>query len=125
MDVLQRRSPFYEGLAAVLAAAETGQVEGYVAAHSITTLYYLLAKGRSAAVARGTISDLLQILDEAPMDRTAIDRALVMAVADFENAVQVAAAEGVGADHVIARDLNDFRHGSVKAILPAELLTLL
>ncbi|MGC8856850.1 MAG: PIN domain-containing protein [Anaerolineae bacterium] len=34
LDVLQKREPFYEASARLLAAIESGQVEGYVAAHT-------------------------------------------------------------------------------------------
>ena len=37
LDVLQKREPFYETSAGLLARVETGQVRGFVAAHSITT----------------------------------------------------------------------------------------
>ena len=40
LDVLQKREPFYQASAELLAAVETGQVEGYIAAHSVTTLFY-------------------------------------------------------------------------------------
>jgi predicted nucleic acid-binding protein len=125
LDVLQKRQPFYPASASVLAAAETDQVEGYISAHSITTLFYLLAKDQSAAVARMAISDLLTIFQVAAVDRLVIDRALVMNLPDFEDAVQVAAAQSVGADYVITRNIGDFRRSPVKAILPVELLTLL
>ena len=39
LDVLQKREPFYETSAGLLAAVETGQVQGFVAAHSLTTLF--------------------------------------------------------------------------------------
>ena len=48
LDVLQKREPFYAASAGVLACAETGLVEGFVAAHTLTTLFYLLAKDQSA-----------------------------------------------------------------------------
>jgi hypothetical protein len=35
LDVLQKREPFYETSAHLLAAVETGRVKGYEAAHSI------------------------------------------------------------------------------------------
>ena len=43
LDVLQQREPFYLMSARVLACAETGLIEGYVAAHTLTTLFYLIA----------------------------------------------------------------------------------
>ena len=41
LDVLQKREPFYETSAGLLAAVESGQVRGLIAAHSIITLFYL------------------------------------------------------------------------------------
>ena len=59
LDVLQKREPFFETSAGLLAAVEAGQIQGYIAAHSITTLFYLIQKGRSSADARATITNLL------------------------------------------------------------------
>jgi len=56
LDVLQKREPFFETSAGLLAAIETGRVRGYMAAHSITTLFYLIQKGRSASDARAMIT---------------------------------------------------------------------
>jgi len=44
LDVLQKREPFFEASAGLLAAVETGRVNGYVAAHSINSLFYLIQK---------------------------------------------------------------------------------
>jgi hypothetical protein len=52
LDVLQRRQRFYDTSARALASAETGLVEGWVAAHSLTTLFYLLARYQSPEQAR-------------------------------------------------------------------------
>jgi hypothetical protein len=47
LDVLQKSNPFSETFAALLAAAETGHIQGYIAAHGVTTLFYLIQKGKS------------------------------------------------------------------------------
>jgi hypothetical protein len=44
LDVLQERQDFYDFSARLLAYAETGTIQGWLAAHSVTTLYYLIAK---------------------------------------------------------------------------------
>ncbi|MGD9091301.1 MAG: PIN domain-containing protein [Anaerolineales bacterium] len=59
LDVLQRRNPFYETSASLLATAETGQIQGYIAAHTITTLFDLIKKDQSSAKARTVITELL------------------------------------------------------------------
>lgn len=125
LDVFHKREPFYPTSALVLAAAEAGRIQGYIAAHSVTTLYYLLAKHRSAAEAKAAIGDLIRFLQVAAVNQSVIDQALVIEMADFEDAVQAAAAVAVGADYVITRNVADFKRSPVKAILPAELLTLI
>ena len=44
LDVLQEREPFYAASASLLATVETGKVEGYLPAHSVATLFYLIQK---------------------------------------------------------------------------------
>ena len=45
LDVLHKHEPFYKASAELLADVETGRVEGFIAAHSLTTLFYLIQKG--------------------------------------------------------------------------------
>ncbi|MEJ2212189.1 MAG: PIN domain-containing protein [Anaerolineae bacterium] len=125
LDVLQRREPFYAASAQVLASAETGELEGWVAAHSITTLFYLLAKDRSPQLARVAIGDLLSILSVAGVDGDIIEQALGLPYSDFEDAVQMMAAVHAGADYLVTRNLADYREGPLPALQPAELLALL
>jgi predicted nucleic acid-binding protein len=68
LDVLQEREPFYEMSAQLLAYAETGKIQGFVAPHSLTTLFYLIQKDQSSAHAKVTITNLLQILKIAAID---------------------------------------------------------
>ncbi len=70
LDVLQKREPFFENSARLLAAVETGLVQGYVAAHSITTLFYLIQKGKSSADARAIITNLLHLSKLASVNQT-------------------------------------------------------
>lgn len=125
LDVLTRREPFYRDSTALLAACETGHCEGYVAAHTITTLWYLLMKHHDGSFARGRVSDLLRIVRVAPVDETVIHQALAGGFSDFEDGVQMAAAQGIAADHVATRNLVDFSNGPISALAPAELLALL
>jgi len=57
LDTLQRREPFYAASAGVLACAETGRVDGLVAAHTLTTLFYLMAKSQSPDQARVVLTE--------------------------------------------------------------------
>lgn len=124
LDMLQKREPFYATSARVLAFAETGSVEGLVAAHTLTTLFYLIAKDRSTAMARVVLTELLQFLSVAAVDHTTIEQALNLPYADFEDAVQMMAAAQAGAEYVVTRNVQDYRAGPLPALQPAELLAM-
>ena len=125
LDVFQRRQPFYDDSAAVLAAAETGRLAGLVAAHSVTTLFYLLAKYGSADQARVSTVELLSVLDVAAVDGHVLEQALALPYRDLEDAVQMAAARQAGADYLVTRDRAGYAAGPLPALSPAELLALL
>jgi len=125
LDVLQRRKPFYEDSAAVMAAAETGRLAGLVAAHSVTTLFYLLANYGSPDTARVHILELLSVLTVAPVDGHVLEQALALPYRDLEDAVQMAAARQAGADYLVTRDRAGYGSGPLPALAPAELLALL
>jgi predicted nucleic acid-binding protein len=124
LDTLQKREPFYAASARVLACAETGRVDGLVAAHSLTTLFYLMAKSQSPEQARVVLSDLLRFLTVATVDHATIEYALNLPYRDFEDAVQMMAAAGAGAQYLITRDIADYRLGPLPVLQPAELLAL-
>lgn len=125
LDVFTKREPLFQDSAALLAACETGRCEGMVAAHTVTTLWYLLTKYHDAAYARGRVAELLRIVGVAPVDEDVIRTALTGGFADFEDAMQMAAATGAAADYVATRNLADFSRGPVPALAPAELVALL
>jgi predicted nucleic acid-binding protein len=125
LDVLQQREPFYRASAGVLASAEMERVEGWIAAHSVTTLFYLLAKERSRQLARIAIGDLLSILSVATVDQSVIEQALNLPYNDFEDAVQMMAAARLAADYLVTRNVDDYTESLLPVVQPAELLALL
>ncbi len=125
LDVLQRRVPHYAASAGVLASIEAGRVEGAMAAHTVTTLFYLIAKGRSPEQARATLTDLRQFLAIAPVDQAVIEEALNLPCSDLEDAVQMMAAVHHGAQYLITRNVQDYRAGPLPVLQPAEFLAVL
>lgn len=125
LDVMQRREPWFDDAAAVMAAAETGRLTGMVAAHALTTVFYLLAKHASRDAARMRVAELLRVLKVAPVDGEVVAYALALPYGDFEDAVLMAAAERAGAHYVVTRDRTLFAAGPVPAVTPGEMLALL
>ena len=122
LDVLQEREPFYEASAALLAAVETGMIEGYLAAHSLTTLFYLIQKGKSSADARAMITNLLQFLKIAAIDQSTIEQSLNLDYRDFEDAVQMIAAIQCKADYLITRNIKDYKPALLPVIQPVDFM---
>ena len=125
LDVLQEREPFYEASAALLAAVETGMIEGYLAAHSLTTLFYLIQKGKSSADARAMITNLLQFLKIATIDQSTIEQSLNLDYRDFEDAVQMIAAIQCKADYLITRNIKDYKPALLPVIQPIDFMETL
>ena len=125
LDVVQHRQPFYEESARVLDAVVREEAVGWVAAHSITTLFYVINRIRNRETAVATLTSLLDIFTVAPVDDPTIRKALAWGWNDFEDAVQMAAAANIGADYLITRNPRDFQAGTIPVVQPAAFLTLL
>ena len=125
LDVLQNHEPFYEASAQLLAYAETGKVQGFIAPHSLTTLFYIISKDQSAAKARATITNLLQFLSVAKIDQSTIEQAMSLSYRDFEDAVQMIAAVQCKADYFVTRNPKDFQPPMLTFIQPSELIVLI
>jgi predicted nucleic acid-binding protein len=125
LDVLQEREAFYVFSARLLARAEAGNIQGWLAAHSVTTLFYLIAKDKSPEQARVAITSLLQFLKIAPIDQKTIEQALNLPYRDFKDAVQMSAALQVQADYLLTRNIKDYQPAPLAVLQPAELLAIL
>jgi predicted nucleic acid-binding protein len=119
------RAPFVQDSALVLTAVDEGRAEGLVAAHTITTAYYVTAKIRDVQVATAAISKLLGIVDVIAADRADLLRAISLGWRDFEDAVQAVSAEKIAADAIVTRDPKDFQGATTTVRSPAEVLALL
>ena len=125
LDVLQKRTQFYDSSARLLAAVELGKVRGLVAAHSLTTLFYLIRKDRSVAEARATITNLLQFIEIARVDQSTIEQALNLDYHDFEDAVQMISAVQGKVDYLITRNEKDYQPALLPVLQPVDFLATL
>jgi len=125
LAVLQKREPFYEASANLLAAVETGRVEGYVAAHSLTTLFYLIQKNLGIAEAHAMITNSLQFIKVAPVDQATIEQALNLDYADFEVAVQMMAAVQCKVNYLVTRNVKDYQPELLPVMQPVDFLAML
>jgi predicted nucleic acid-binding protein len=120
LDVLLDRQPFADASAAVWAAVERGDAEGWLSAHAVTTLHYLNAKAVGSKMAGETTEALLSVFEVAAVDGPALHAALALRWTDFEDAVTAAAARRSRCDVVVTRNPRHFKGSPVKALTPSE-----
>ncbi len=100
LDVLLDRRPHADGSAAVWARVETGRASGLLAAHAVTTIYYMIRKERGAARAQRAISGLLRVFGVAAVDGSVLLDAMQLSCGDFEDAVTASTARLAGCDYL-------------------------
>ena len=124
LDVLARRAPWFEDSARLLAFIESGSATGHIAAHTLTTLHYLLERHVGQKKTAPILVDLTSLFHVEPVNHEIIQQALSLAWDDFEDAVQAVVAAHCQADYLITRNSRDFTNSLVPVITPAEFLAI-
>jgi len=125
LDLLLDREPFAEAAARLFFRVETGRLEGYLGATSVTTLHYLIGQAADQGKARDHVAQLLKLFQVAPVDRPVIEAALQSKLADFEDAVLHEAATRAGLQGIVTRNVKDFKAARLTIYTPDALLELL
>lgn len=125
LDMVLGRKPWSAEAAELLTAVQEGRAEGCVAAHTITTAHYIIAKAQGKQAANRAISDLLRIVEVVPVDQADFHQALVLGLSDFEDAVQAACALKAGADFIVTRDEAGFTDLAIPAQSAGMVVSLL
>lgn len=123
LDVLADREPWADASTEVLGRIERGEETGYLAAHTVTTLRYLLARHRGRGAARREVGLLLRLFEIVPVDEDRLLQALDLDLPDFEDGVQAACAEKVAVDALVTRNEDDFEGVGVAVLSPVALLS--
>jgi predicted nucleic acid-binding protein len=108
--------------ARVWAALEKGQGRGFIPAHGLTTIFYIVARARGRDYARRATEGLLRVFAVAPVDEGVLRTALALDWPDFEDAVCAAAAEANDCDAIVSRDPGGFAGSPVEVLDPAAAL---
>ena len=124
LDVVLER-PAAPVAARVWAALERRRGQGYVPAHGLTTIFYVVSRAKGRPFARRAVDALLRVFAVAPVDQDVLRRALALDWPDFEDAVCAAAAEACECDGIVTRDPKGFAGSPVEAIDPATALAWL
>lgn len=121
LDLLLEREPFIEDAIALFERIEAGQVRGYIAATTITNIFYIVRKARGREVALQAVTRIATGLEICAIDRSTIVQALASNFKDFEDGIQFACAVLNQLDAIVTRDTSDFTEVSLPVWSIAEL----
>jgi hypothetical protein len=94
----------------------------FLAWHSLSNFHYLVAPARGRDDAREFLLDLSRFVAVAPTDTEAFRYAASLPVPDFEDALQIAAANACGAVRIATRNVRHYRRSPIPARAPSDLL---
>lgn len=125
LDFLLTREPAYQAASNIILKCANKEIKGYIAFHSISILWYVLRKVPEEK-RRSYLADICSLLQVTAASHVEIVRAINMKeFKDFEDCLQDRCAKNVGANYIITRNISDFSHAEVPAILPEEFLKIL
>lgn len=123
IDVALDRHPHAGPAAELLDRIERGAEIASIAWHSVSKLYYIVAPARGGVSARDFIVELTRFVPVATTDTDAVRYAAGLPMADFEDALQVAAARACGARQIVTRNVRDYGRSPIRAVDPQQALS--
>ncbi|WP_148279136.1 type II toxin-antitoxin system VapC family toxin [Anabaena sp. 90] len=77
LDFLLERKPFVEDAVKLFAKIDAGEIIGFIAATTITNIYYIIRKAAGVKVAQDAISQILTDLHICTVDKNILDFQLI------------------------------------------------
>ncbi len=122
IDVALDRPPYADASRAVLGRVAEGAEQACIAWHSFSNIDYIVARELDRDIARAFIEGLLEFAQVAATTTDDLNYALTLPLADFEDAMQVAAARACGAASIVTRNVRDFADSPIPALAPTDAL---
>lgn len=122
LDVLLDRKDLANESQTVLDWCESHPGSGWIAWHTLANLYYIGARQTSPREAAQFIDDILAVFDVCPTDSATARRARTLNMADFEDALQAAAAQNADLNLIVTRNIRDFRNSPIPAHTPPQFI---
>lgn len=126
IDILIDRPPFSKYAIEIFKGAEKGVVKLYTSSHAFATTHYVLKKYMDEKDLRELLFSVLDYVTPVPVDLGIIKKSLLSKHKDFEDAIQIVAANTIdNLDFIVTRNLKDFKNAGVEVLAPDELIKYL
>lgn len=125
LDYISKREPYAADAYKIVELCTRKKIDGCIAAHTITNLFFILRKELSEEKRRTTLLKMCRIFTVVNVDSSKLISALNNdKFSDLEDCLQDECANEFNSDYLITRNLKDFANSKVKAIEPSEFLRI-
>lgn len=125
LDFLLARHPFGEAAQSIWRAHEQGRCTAYISAITPVNIAYIARKLVGANEAQRLLGILLSALPICSIDGQILTAAQQTGMGDFEDAVQLIAAQAASLDALVTRNIGDYRDAPLPIFTPADFLSQL
>lgn len=126
IDYLEPRPAEADNAEKILKLCFQKDCNGYIAAHSITNIFYILRKRFSVAERKKMLLDLCEFIEVVGIHKEIIFDALKdQTFDDLEDRIQYECAQLINTDYIITRNIADFENSSIPVMLPKDFLELI
>lgn len=125
LDFILKRDNFAEDAAMIFDLGERKKLKLTLSSLSINNIDYVVSKIESKKKSRQIIIKLLSLVEVLAVDENTIKKAAMSEFKDFEDAIQNFCAEDEGLNHIITRNLKDYKKSNLSVLTPKEFLTSL
>jgi predicted nucleic acid-binding protein len=122
LDLLCKREPFYPYAAEVFTMGDKGTLTLVTTPLVFANVFYILRKLLGIEKAKELLRKLRIMLGIVEMDEKIVDLALNSSFSDFEDGIQYFTAREHGIQHLLTRNLRDYKGADVIIQTPEEYL---
>lgn len=125
IDFLSKRDLFYDNAKFIFDKCYSKEINGIVAVHTVSTIYYVLKKYNEDSFLRTLLLNLFQVIEIGSAQKSSVINALKNnSFSDFEDSLQHQCALEQIVDCIITRNPQDFINSKIKVYTPAEFVSL-
>ena len=117
LDYLLEREPFAGAARKIVLACKEKRVNGCIAAHSVSNMFFILRKEFSVEERKAILKDICTLFTVEGIDKYKLMSALDnMDFKDFEDCLQMECAKSFQAHYIVTRNIDDYKSSPISCI---------
>ena len=123
IDFLTDRGSLTKTAKEIMKKTQENEIHAFLAAHSITNIFYILRKIYSTSERKQRLLNLCRFISIVEIGQTSLLKVLLNDnFSDIEDCLQAECAMSINADYIVTRNVKDYVHSPIPAVLPKDLL---